>query len=160
MLEDDVIDCIIDLPGQLFFNVQIPASIWFFNKDKASWKNNRSGQVLFIDARKMGSPVSRTQIEFSDDEIAKIAETFYSWANGDYQDVDWYCRSVSLEEIARKNYVLSPGRFISTGDVSDDLRLNSEVIGELTATLAEQMALANELNVRISKSVKALGYEV
>ena len=72
MLDDDIIECIVDLPGQLFFNVQIPSCLWFFNKDKRKWKNDRTNQVLFIDARKMGTPISRTQIEFSEEEIAKI----------------------------------------------------------------------------------------
>lgn len=160
MLEDDVIDCILDLPGQLFFNVQIPASIWFLNKDKSTWKNDRKNQVLLIDARKMGSPVSRTQIEFSQTEIAKIADTFDSWANGNYEDIDWFCRSVSLEEIASKNYVLSPGRYIGTGDLDEDLRANSEVLDGLVSKFSEQLSVSTELNERISTRLKALGYEV
>ena len=75
-LDDDVIECIIDLPGQLFFNTQIPSSLWFFNKDKSKWKSDRSDQVLFIDARKLGTAISRTQIEFSDAEIARLSDTF------------------------------------------------------------------------------------
>lgn len=160
MLEDDVVDCIVDLPGQLFFNVQIPASIWFLNRDKSSWKNDRKNQVLLIDARKMGAPVSRTQIEFSQDEIDKIANTFENWANGDYEDVDWFCRSVSLAELASKNYVLSPGRYIGTGDLDEELKANSEVLDELVSRFSEQLSEANELNERISTSLKALGYEV
>lgn len=160
MLDDDVIECIIDLPGQLFFNVQIPSCLWFFNKDKSRWRNDRTNQVLFIDARKMGTPVSRTQIEFSDAEIAKLAEAFDNWANGDHEDVDWFCKSVTIEEIAQKNYVVSPGRYIGTGVLDEDLRVNSEVLTELTATLAEQVADSEELNKRIASSLKALGYEV
>ncbi len=160
MLEDGVIDCIVDLPGQLFFNVQIPASIWFFNKDKSRWKNDRSRQVLFIDARKMGSPISRKQIEFSDSEISKIADTFYAWANGDYLDIDWFCKSVSFEEIAAKGYVLSPGRYIGTGDINEEFMGNEEDLGEISSQLSEQMAISAELETRISHSLKALGYEV
>lgn len=160
MLEDDVIDCIVDLPGQLFFNVQIPASIWFLNNDKSNWKNNRKNQVLLIDARKLGSPVSRTQIEFSAEEIQRISDTFEDWANGDYTDVDWFCRSVNLDEIASKNYVLSPGRYIGTGDLDADLKANSEVLDELVSKFSEQMSVSNELNERISTTLKALGYEV
>lgn len=159
-LEDDIIECIIDLPSQLFFNVQIPATLWFFNKDKSRWKNGRTNQVLFIDARKMGRPVSRTQIEFTSEEIGKLGETFDAWANGDYADVDWFCQSVSLEEIVQKGFVLSPGRYIGTGDLDEDLIVNSEVLDELTASLAEQMAESEELSRRISSSLKALGYEV
>jgi len=160
MLDDDVIECIIDLPGQLFFNVQIPSCLWFFNKDKSRWKNNREGQVLFIDARKMGTAISRTQIEFSDEEIAKIVSTFNEWANGDYEDVDWFCRSVAYEEIANKSFVLSPGRYIGTGDIDDDLADNSEVLDELVSRLGNQLHEAKSLSKSISKSLKALGYEI
>ena len=89
-LDDDIVECIIDLPGQLFFNVQIPATLWFFNKDKSKWKNDRNNQVLMIDARKLGSPISSTQIEFSAEEIERIGNTFEAWANGKYEDIDWY----------------------------------------------------------------------
>lgn len=114
MLDDDVIECIIDLPGQLFFNTSIPSCLWFFNKDKAKWKNNRSGQILFIDARKLGTPISRKQIVFSDEEIAKIAETFHDWVNGEYVDVDGFCASVTRQDVTKNGDVLSPGRYIGT----------------------------------------------
>jgi type I restriction enzyme M protein len=140
--------------------VQIPACLWFFNKGKSSWKNDRKGQVLFIDARKMGTPVSKTQIEFSDEEIQTLAGTFNQWANGNYEDVDWYCRSVSIEEIASKNYVLSPGRYINTGDLDEDLRANAEVLDDLTSKLSEQMQVSSEISSRIAVALKAFGYEV
>lgn len=159
-LDDGIIECIIDLPGQLFFNVQIPACIWFFNKSKSSWKNNRSKEVLFIDARKFGTAVSKTQIVFSDEEIGKLAQTFNDWANGNYEDVDWFCRSVSHEEIASKNYVLSPGRYIGTGDIDEELASNSETLDELSSNLSELLAESRDLEMRIAESLKALGYEV
>ena len=146
MLDDDVIECIIDLPGQLFFNVQIPSCLWFFNKDKSKWKNDRSGQVLFIDARKLGTAISRTQIEFSDEEIAKIADIFNSWSNGTYEDVDGFCASVTRQEISANSDSLSPGRYIglvesdteSTGDFKDRLAM-------LTSSLAEQIESSSAL---------------
>ena len=161
MLDDDAIECIIDLPGQLFFNVQIPSCLWFFNKDKAKWKNNRSGQVLFIDARKLGTPISRTQIEFSDEEIAKIAGTFNAWANGDYEDVDGFCASVTRQNIAKNGDSLSPGRYIGTEvDESESDEDFAERMATLTADLAEQMNASSELEVSIKRSLEGLGYGI
>lgn len=159
-LDDDVIECIIDLPGQLFFNTQIPSSLWFFNKNKSKWKKKRDNQVLFIDARKMGTPISNTQIEFSEAEIARISDTFKAWCDGSYEDIDWFCRSVPLEEIYAKNCVLSPGRYIGTGNVNEDLIGNSEALQSLTSSLGESLAVSRELEASITKSLKALGYEV
>lgn len=161
MLDDDVIECIIDLPGQLFFNVQIPSCLWFFNKDKAKWKNDRSGQVLFIDARKLGTPISRTQIEFSDEEIAKIADTFNAWANGKYEDVDGFCASVTRQDIAKNGDSLSPGRFIGTEvDDSESAEDFTERMSILTTDLAEQLEASSQLEESIKSSLKAFGYGI
>lgn len=161
MLDDDVIECIIDLPGQLFFNVQIPSCLWFFNKDKSKWKNDRSGQMLFIDARKLGTPISRTQIEFSDDEITKIAGTFNAWANGNYEDVDGFCASVSRQDIAKNSDSLSPGRYIGTEvDESESDEDFAERMEGLTSDLAAQLGASSELEESIKVSLKALGYEL
>ena len=160
MLDDDVIECIIDLPGQLFFNVQIPSCLWFFNKDKSRWKNNREGQVLFIDARKLGTPISRTQIEFSDDEIAKIATTFNDWANGDYVDVEGFCKSVARDDIAKNSDALSPGRYVGTedGDLETDEGFN-ERMSMLTADLSGSISRSQRLDAEISSSLRSLGFE-
>jgi type I restriction enzyme M protein len=159
MLDDDVIECIIDLPGQLFFNVQIPSCLWFFNKDKSKWKNDRSGQVLFIDARKLGTAISRTQIEFSDDEIAKIADTFNAWANGKYEDVDGFCASVTRQDIAKNSDSLSPGRYIGieSGDSENDEDFAARMQG-LTSSLSEQLEKSSKLEESIKSSLENLGY--
>lgn len=160
-LDDDIIECIIDLPGQLFFNVQIPSCLWFFNKDKSKWKNDRTNQVLFIDARKMGTPVSRTQIEFSDVEIAKIAETFNAWANGDYEDVDGFCKSVSRKDIADSSDALSPGRYIgSEAAEAEDEADFSERIGSLVQTLSTQLSESRRHEALLKLQLKALGYDI
>jgi type I restriction enzyme M protein len=160
-LDDDVIECIIDLPGQLFFNTQIPSSLWFFDKDKSKWKNNRDGQVLFIDARKMGTAISRTQIEFSEKEIQRIGDTFRAWCNGKYEDVDGFCKSASREEIAKNGDSLSPGRYIGTEEVESesDEDFNARMIS-LTAQLSEQLTESRRLEELISKQLKGLGFEV
>ena len=160
-LDDDIVECIIDLPGQLFFNVQIPATLWFFNKDKSRWKNKRTNQVLFIDARKMGSPISRTQIEFSPEEIEKIGNTFESWANGKYEDIDGYCKSVSRADIAKNGDALSPGRYIGTEDSETESDEDFETrMSELTTQLSEQLKESHRLEELIKKQLKGLGYDV
>jgi len=160
-LDDDVVECIIDLPGQLFFNVQIPATLWFFNKDKSRWKNNRKNQVLFIDARKMGAPISRTQIEFSPEEIKKIGDTFEAWANGEYKDIDGFCKSDSRTEISKNSDSLSPGRYIGTEDVESENEEDfTSRMQTLIAELSEQIDESHRLEALISKQIKGLGYEL
>ncbi len=158
-LDDDIIECIIDLPGQLFFNTPIPSSLWFFNKDKSKWKTNRRNQVLFIDARKMGTAISRTQIEFSEAEVARIADTFNAWCEGAYEDVDGFCKSVTREEIAKNIDSLSPGRYIGTEDVEseDDGDFDTRM-QTLQKHLAEQFAESKKLEILISQNLKGLGY--
>jgi type I restriction enzyme M protein len=160
-LDGDIIECIIDLPGQLFFNVQIPSCLWFFNKDKSKWKNDRTNQVLFIDARKMGTPVSRTQIEFKDAEIARIAETFDAWANGDYEDVDGFCKSVFQEDIANNSAALSPGRYIGT-EIDESLSDEefSAVMKRLTTELSASLSLSSSITQEIKSNLKNLGYDL
>lgn len=160
-LDDDVIECIIDLPGQLFFNTQIPSSLWFFNKDKSKWKTNRNNQVLFIDARKLGTAISRTQIEFSDVEIARIADTFNNWCEGKYEDIDGFCKSVTREEIAKNGDSLSPGRYIGTEEVESE---NDEDFATRMQILTDQLSLqlkeSHRLEASIEKQLKGLGYEI
>jgi type I restriction enzyme M protein len=159
-LDDDVIECIIDLPGQLFFNTQIPSCLWFFNRDKNKWKNKRQNQVLFIDARKLGTAISRTQIEFSEHEIAKISDTFNNWCNGKFDDVDGFCKSVTREEIVKNSDSLSPGRYIGTEEVESE---NDEdfttQMQNLTAKLSEQLEESHRLEELIIKHLKGFGYE-
>ncbi len=161
MLDDDLIECVVDLPGQLFFNVQIPSCLWFFNKDKSKWRNDRRGQVLFIDARKLGTPISRTQIEFSESEIHKLANTFNLWTSGDYEDVDGFCASVSRDVISANSDSLSPGRYIGTEEIESESDEDFDSrMKALTTVLRSQLSESKELESRISKALKELGYEV
>lgn len=158
-LDDDIIDCIIDLPSQLFFNTQIPSSIWFFNKNKSRWANNRTNQVLFIDARKFGYAVSKKQIEFSDEEISRIASTFNEWCNGDYQDIEGFCKSVTREEIRAHRDSLSPGRYIGTEELDSDSDEDIDSrLQELTASLSELLTESARLEVEIQSQLGELGY--
>ncbi len=158
-LDDDVIECIIDLPSQLFFNTPIPCTLWFFNKDKSKWKSNRESQVLFIDARKLGTAISRTQIEFADVEIQRVSDTFKGWCSGKYVDVDGFCKSVTREEISKNGDSLSPGRYIGTEEeVSESDEDFSTRMLSLTAQLAEQLTESHRLEELIGRKLKGLGY--
>ena len=158
-LDDDVIECIVDLPPQLFFNVQIPATLWFFNKDKSMWKNDRTSQVLFIDARKLGSPISRKQIEFSDEEIAGISKTFKAWANGEYNDEDNFCKSVSRQEILNNSDSLAPGRYIGTeeSELESDEYFRERMEG-LVSELSTRLDESHRLEQILDEQMKRLGY--
>ncbi len=159
MIEADVVECMIALPGQLFFNTQIPACLWFLTKQKTK----RKGEVLFIDARKLGTMISRAQIEFLDADIQKIADTVHAWRDDEtkkaYFDIAGFCRSVTLAEIAEHSYVLTPGRYVGAEVLEDDDENFVEKMQRLTETLAEQMAKGAELDVLIRQHLVKLGYK-
>ena len=125
MVEGDVIDCMIALPGQLFYSTQIPACLWFLARDKSNGSfRDRRREVLFIDARKLGHMVDRTRREFSDEDVAKIAATYHAWRGETdasiYQDTPGFCKAVPLEEIRANDYVLTPGRYVGAAVTTDD----------------------------------------
>jgi type I restriction enzyme M protein len=126
MVEADVVDCMVALPGQLFYSTQIPACLWLLARSKKpdGGLRDRRGEVLFIDARKLGTLVDRTRRELSDEEISKIAGTYHTWRGeknaGTYADVPGFCKATSLEEIKGHKHVLTPGRYVGAKDVEDD----------------------------------------
>jgi type I restriction enzyme M protein len=160
LIEGEVVDCMIALPGQLFYSTQIPACLWFLAKDKSNGVardkklRDRRGEVLFIDARKLGSMVDRTRKEFTEADIAQIAETYHAWRLGEgYADVPGFCKSASLEEIRAHGHVLTPGRYVGTEAAEED---NVPFIDRFTALqekLDEQCALAEELTGSIRASL-------
>lgn len=157
MVEADVVEVMIALPSQLFFNTQIPACLWFLVKQKTK----RKGEVLFIDARKLGTMISRVQTEFTDEMIARIEQTVAAWRGegGEYQDVAGFCRSVSLAEIATHGHVLTPGRYVGAEEVEDDDEAFADKMQKLTEKLGEQMAKGTELDALIRQKLGGLGYE-
>ena len=159
MVDADKVEVMIALPGQLFFNTQIPACLWFLVKEKRV----RNGEVLFIDARKLGSMISRVQCEFTEEVIDKIAGTVAAWRGeadaGQYQDVAGFCRSVTLGEIAEHGHVLTPGRYVGAEAVEDDDEAFADKMRMLTETLGEQMAKGAELDQLIRQKLRGLGYE-
>lgn len=164
MVDADVVEVMVALPGQLFFNTQIPACLWFLAKKKPA---ARKGQVLFIDARKLGRMISRVQCELADEEIDRIAGTVAAWRGeaaagelvGEYADVPGFCRSVPLAEIAQHGHVLTPGRYVGAEEVEDDDEAFADKMTRLTEQLGEQMAKGAELDALIRAKLGGLGYE-
>ena len=155
MVEADIVDCMIALPGQLFYSTQIPACLWFLarNKNPAKGWRDRRGEVLFIDARKLGTLVDRTRKEFSEEDIQRIADTYHAWrgepGQGAYADIPAFCKSADLDEIKSHSYGLTPGRYVGAADVEDDGVPFEERFATLRETLEEQFAESSRLNTDI-----------
>jgi type I restriction enzyme M protein len=161
MVEGDVVDCMIALPGQLFYSTQIPACLWFLARNKGNHRFcDRRGQVLFIDARKLGHLVDRTRREFSDDDVAKITATYHAWRGepgaGEYKDIPAFCKSATLDEIRAYNYVLTPGRYVGAVTLDDTAQPFEELFGVLKETLSEQLAQAEELSSTIQTKLEGI----
>jgi len=166
IVEADLVDCMVSLPGQLFYNTQIPACLWFVTRDKKNHRfRDRSGEVLFIDARKMGAMVDRRHKELTDEEVGRIASTYHTWRGegvecGDYEDVPGFCRAVTLDEVRKHGHILTPGRYVGAEVVEDDGEPFGVKVQRLTVELAEQFRQSNELEEVIKENLGGLGYEV
>ena len=162
MVEGDVVDCMIALPGQLFYSTQIPACLWFLARNKNAgqgWRDRR-GEVLFIDSRKLGHMIDRTRKEFSDEDIAKIAWTYHAWRGepeaAAYADVPGFCKAAILDEIKGNSHVLTPGRYVGAAVAEADDVPFEERFAELKATLAEQFAEAEKLSTIIQTKLEGI----
>ncbi|MEY4507325.1 MAG: type restriction enzyme subunit [Pseudomonadota bacterium] len=179
LVEDDYVECMVALPGQLFTNTQIPACIWFLTKDKANGfnlskkKRDRRKEFLFIDARQMGFMKDRVLRDFTDADIQKIADTFHAWqesapspqggegrGEGAYQNIPGFCYSASLDEIRKHEHVLTPGRYVGAEDQAEDAEAFADKMARLTAQLAGQFAESAKLEGEIKKNLAGLGYEI
>jgi type I restriction enzyme M protein len=169
LIENDLVDCMVSLPSQLFYNTQIPACLWFLARDKGKNKKWRARQheILFIDARELGTMISRKQKELSDKDIAKISDTYHHWRKvsesglaglKDYQDVPGFCKSATIEEVRKNNYILTPGRYIDFKEVAEDGIAFDEKMQTLLKTLAEQMQKAKQLDEAIKTNLKKIGH--
>ena len=163
LIEADLVDCMVVLPGQLFYGTQIPVCLWFLARDRRNGNfRDRRGRILFIDARKLGNMVDRTHRELSDEDIARIADTYHAWrcenAAGDYADVSGFCKSATLEEVRRHGYVLTPGRYVGTEPTEDDGEPFEGKMTRLTAEWHEQQAEAQQLDAVIAESLTQLGF--
>jgi type I restriction enzyme M protein len=164
MVETDAVDCMVALPGQLFYSTPIPACLWFLsrNKNPGGTFRDRRGHILFIDARKMGQLVDRTRRELTDDEIARIARTYHAWRGepdaGTYADLPGFCKSANLELIRSHGHVLTPGRYVGAEAIEDDGIDFTEKMNGLTAKLREQIAESRRLDEQILSNLEKLGF--
>jgi len=175
IIEADLVDCMIALPGQLFYSTQIPACLWFLARDKKNHKyRDRRGQVLFVDARKLGRMVDRTHRELTDDEVTRIANTYHAWRGSSlasspstgedrdgatYADIPGFCNSATLDDICKHGHVLTPGRYVGSEAAEDDGEAFEDKMKRLTTTLREQQAEAAKLDAAIAANVNELGYD-
>ncbi len=173
LVENDLVECMVALPGQLFTNTQIPACIWFLTKNKKARTDksgrklrDRKGEVLFIDARNLGYMKDRVLRDFTQDDIQKVADLYHAWKTGEevngvaYADQAGFCKSATLEEIKKHDFVLTPGRYVGATEELDDGIPFAEKMATLTAKLSEQFAESATLEAEIKKNLAGLGYEL
>jgi type I restriction enzyme M protein len=163
LVEADLVDCMVAMPGQLFFTTQIPVCLWFLARDKKNSKRrDRRGETLFIDARKMGVLVDRIHRELTIEEIEKIAACYHGWkskaAKPAYADEPGFCKSAKFEEIRTSDFVLTPGRYVGAADVDNDGEPFKQKMKRLTSTLEEQFAESAKLEKTIRQNLNKLGY--
>lgn len=164
LIESDLVDCIVSLPGNLFYSTAIPVSVWILrrNKEESARFRNRQNEILFIDARNEGKMIDRKLRELLPEDIEKIASAYHSWRNkdGNYEDVAGFVKSASLEEVRSHDHILTPGRYVGLADVEDDGIPFEEKMEKLTSELSELFAKSNELEDQIRKNLKEIGYEI
>ena len=163
LVENDLVECMVALPGQLFTNTQIPACIWFLTRNKKARGTlaDRSGKVLFIDARNLGYMKDRVLRDFKPEDIAKVADTFHAWQKRKgYADEAGFCCSATRDEIKKHDFVLTPGRYVGAPDEVEDGEPFAEKMARLTAQLQEQFARSSELEGEIKRNLAGLGYDL
>lgn len=166
MIEADMVDCMVALPGQLFYTTPIPVCLWFLTRSKKTDSQRgfrgRTGETLFIDARRMGTLIDRTHREFSDAEIAEVTRIYHAWRgeekDGAYGDVAGFCKSATLDEIRSHHHVLTPGRYVGSEVIEDDGVPFEEKMAELSDRLYQQMRESVELDAAIRQNLEVLGY--
>jgi len=172
IIEADLVDCMVALPGQLFYPTQIPACLWFLARDRRGGSptrpmRDRRGQILFIDARKMGRMVDRTHRELTDEDIARIANTYHAWRTvgtrhtsplPQYRDIPGFCKSATLEEVRKHGYVLTPGRYVGAAEQEEDDEPFDQKMQRLVAQLREKQAESTKLDAAITANLKELGF--
>ena len=155
IIEADLVEGIVAMPTQLFYSVTIPVTLWFISKNK-----QQKGKTLFIDARNMGYMVDRKHRDLADEDIQKLADTFESFQNGALIDVKGFCAAVTTDDIAKQDYILTPGRYVGIEEHEDDGEPFDEKMTRLTSELSEMFAKSHELEDEIRKKLGAIGYEL
>ncbi len=156
LIEAGLVDCMVAMPGQLFYSTQIPVCLWFLARNR----RNRRDELLFIDARKLGRMIDRTHRELTEDDIGRIADAYHQWRDrsDDYEDVPGFCKSATLEEVAKHDHMLTPGRYIGAEPQPDDGEPFEEKMTRLAAQWREQRAEAARLDKEIAANLEMLGY--
>ena len=164
IIEADLVDCMVALPGQLFYSTQIPVCLWLIARDKKNGRfRDRRGQTLFIDARSLGTMIDRVHRELTDEDIRKIADTYHAW-RGDpdctikYEDVPGFCKSATLDDIRKHGYILTPGRYVGAAPKQEDDEPFDVKMKRLTTQLREQMETSARLDKIIWENLKEIGY--
>ncbi len=160
IIEAGLVDCIVTMPTNLFYTVTIPVCLWFITNNKQQ-PRNRTNEILFIDARKMGTMVTRKHRELSNEEIQQISDTYHNWRDGkDYQDIIGFCKSANLDEVRSHEYILTPGRYVGIEEAEQDAEPFDEKMTRLTSELAELFAKSHHLEDEIRMQLKKIGYEI
>jgi type I restriction enzyme M protein len=163
IIEADLVDCMVALPGQLFYATQIPVCLWFLARNKKNGRfRDRREETLFIDARKMGTLIDRIHRELSDEDVAKIAGTYHAWrgdrSTGTYDEVPGFCKAAKLEDIRKNGHILTPGRYVGAEELEDDGEPFEEKMKRLAGSLRDQTAKSEKLDAVIAANLKELGY--
>lgn len=163
IIEADIVDCMIAMPSQLFYNTMIPVCLWFVSRDRKNHKfRDRRGEILFIDARNMGEMIDRRHRELTDADITKISSTYHTWRakTKKYEDMAGFCKSAKREEVVKNGYILTPSRYVGTEAQEEDSEVFEEKMKRLTDELATQFSKSDRLEVEIKKNLKGLGHEI
>jgi len=163
IIEDDLVDCMISLPPQLFYNTSIPVCLWFLTRNKKNGKfKDRTGKTLFIDARNMGEMIDRRHRVLTDKEINKIASTYHAYRgeNGEYKDIPGFCKEATTEDIKENDYILTPGRYVGFEEVEEDFEVFEEKMKKLTKELSESFEESKKLEKEVRKNLKSIGFKL
>ncbi|MDE4084642.1 class I SAM-dependent DNA methyltransferase [Planococcus maritimus] len=164
MIEEDLVECIVTLPGQLFYSTQIPVCLWFVTRNKAkNGKKERREEILFIDARKQGHMASRTLKEFSTEDINKISDVYHAWRGTneqEYEDIVGFCKVAKLDEVREHQYIVTPGRYVGLEAAEEDSEPFEEKMERLTGELAEQFVKSKKIEDQIRKALEGIGYGI
>jgi len=163
IIEADLVDCMVALPSQLFYNTMIPACLWFIARDRKNHKfRDRRGETLFIDARKMGVMIDRRHRELTDEDVKKISSVYHAWRGegGKYEDVAGFCKAAKTEDIRKNNHILTPGRYVGAKEIEEDAEPFEEKMKRLTSELSQQFQKSHELEQEIKKNLDSLGFKI
>ena len=158
IVDDDLVEGIIAMPSQLFYSTQIPVSLWIINKVPSRKAKKQPGKTLFIDAREMGTMVTRKLREFTDEDIAKVAGAFNAFREGTFEPEKGFSAEATIEDIAKQDYILTPGRYVGIADVEEDDEPFDDKMKRLTGELSELFEESDRLQEQIKKNLEAIGY--